>query len=543
MKSRLLVAGYLLLVSVLVRLPFFFVDVINWDESTLILMGQSILDGHLAYTELWDLKPPLAFVSYALFMILWGKSILSIRIGGTLCVALTSWFLYLIGKHIWSDRVGIFAGTLFILLSALLPGGQATMTEHVALVPLIGALTLLLIKKPTPVVLFGTGMFLAIASLIRLNLAYVAILVGFWLLFRVLSLKIVTIGRLLAYAVGSFAVVWLTYIPYLVTGNGRIWLDSVIFAPLSYSSSQKSLWQAFQAQINFILSSISPLQEIDRLLPPSLHLPKSLLPVVELPIELIGISWLVWSAGMLGIITLAVRWKTMPPTKQQELLLLGIFFLGTVISIIKSGAAFYHYLIQLVPFFALTAAVFWHILMARNRFFLTTLAIAFFSAVSLQLIFVQYQIIGDRLLAGQPLTYGAGYEIANYLERENPTKEPVYLMSDHIVYWFTDLKPLSKSTTHPSNISREYLLKILVGSDASTETELAGILAQKPKFIIKKRDFSYIEEDTPARLLLEETLATQYQLVKEIPVEETFATPYQLIEKIQPREIYKKHEG
>ena len=63
------VASYLLLLAIIVRLPFFFKDVIDWDESTYILMGQSVLDGHLPYTELWDLKPPGAFLIYAVSML------------------------------------------------------------------------------------------------------------------------------------------------------------------------------------------------------------------------------------------------------------------------------------------------------------------------------------------------------------------------------------------------------------------------------------------------------------------------------------------
>ncbi len=44
------------------RLPFFFPAVIDWDESTYVLMGQSILDGHVPSIEQWDDKPPLAYV-------------------------------------------------------------------------------------------------------------------------------------------------------------------------------------------------------------------------------------------------------------------------------------------------------------------------------------------------------------------------------------------------------------------------------------------------------------------------------------------------
>ncbi len=49
-------------ISFQIRLPFFFRDYVDRDESTFILMGQSWVDGHLPYTQLWDLKPPLVFL-------------------------------------------------------------------------------------------------------------------------------------------------------------------------------------------------------------------------------------------------------------------------------------------------------------------------------------------------------------------------------------------------------------------------------------------------------------------------------------------------
>jgi hypothetical protein len=40
------------------RAPFCFTDRFNWDESTCIVVGASLLDGHLPYTVAWDNKPP-----------------------------------------------------------------------------------------------------------------------------------------------------------------------------------------------------------------------------------------------------------------------------------------------------------------------------------------------------------------------------------------------------------------------------------------------------------------------------------------------------
>jgi len=504
LKHYLVVAISLLLLSLILRLPFFFPDVIDWDESTFILMGQSILDGHLPYTELWDNKPPLAFVCFAVFIALFGKSIVAIRFAGALCVALVSFLIYLIGKTIWSDRIGILGATQFITISSVLPEAQALMTEHLALVPLMGALSLLVAQKPTPLILFAAGILMAIATLIRLNLAYVGLIVGLLLVFqKPLRSSAEFLKRGLAYACGNLLVVFLTYIPYAIANYQQTWWSSVIFAPWIYANSQsKSSWDVIGLNVLCVLI-------------------------------LIG--------GWLGLKLLFRRWKKISQVQQNQLTLLVVFFLATEISILKSGASYSHYTIQLYPFFGLIAALLLNTFLPSKVRLRTVITVLSILAILLSEIFTKYQIIAERALAGQPLTYGPGYEIATYLNRENVSQgqdsskdgfpvagncPSVYMMSDHIAYWLTDLKPLTKLTTHPSNISREYLLKALLGSEATTETEMAKILAQQPKFIVKKKDLWYLSDKLAARILLEETLKTQYKLVKEI----------------QEREIYRKIE-
>ena len=49
-RNRTIVAcSVLFVITILVRLPFFFPAVIDWDESTFVLIGQSVVDGHLPY--------------------------------------------------------------------------------------------------------------------------------------------------------------------------------------------------------------------------------------------------------------------------------------------------------------------------------------------------------------------------------------------------------------------------------------------------------------------------------------------------------------
>jgi len=49
--SDVAVIAALCLWALILRLPFFFPDTIDWDESTLIIMGQGIRDGLLPYAH------------------------------------------------------------------------------------------------------------------------------------------------------------------------------------------------------------------------------------------------------------------------------------------------------------------------------------------------------------------------------------------------------------------------------------------------------------------------------------------------------------
>ena len=488
LQQTIFIAVGLLFLSVLIRLPFFFRDVIDWDESTFILMGQSILDGHLPYTELWDNKPPLAFVSYALIIALFGKSIVSVRIAGAIAVAFVAFCTYLIGKTLWSRQVGILGAGIFVIMaSSLIPAGQATMTEHLALVPLIGAMSILVTKKITLRTLFVTGLVMAVASLIRLNLAYVTVLVGLFVVFAIKPCSIkVMVKRGLIYAAGSCLVILSTYLPYAITGYHKIWFNSVIVAPLTYANSQLSAVEILGIYLNSNVLGIK----------------------IIISIGLVAIAFLV--------VQLIKAFKQKRLESELRLICFLVFFLATGISILKGGAAYNHYLIQLVPFIALITAVFLSRFLYKPMSLLTINVIVLGIGTFAVLIIIEYYSLVSRYITTKKLTYGSAYKIAAYLKQENTSREPIYLMTNHIVYWLVDAKPLTKVSTHPSNITKDYLFKTVLGADASTEGEINKILAQKPRFIVKEKSAGYLNNHLQAKLILENTLNQHYELVKQI---------------------------
>ena len=487
-KQNLLTVACLLLFTLLIRLPFFFRDVINWDESTFILIGQSILDGHLLYTNLWDVKPPLVFVSYALIIAVFGKSIISVRIAGALCVAFVSFCTYLVGKRLWNNRVGIISAVLVVIMaSSILPDGQAVMTEHLALVPLMGVMSIFVTKRIKIPTLFLIGMLMGIASLIRLNLAYVAVLIGFFVAFALKPRSPYTIlQRGLIYASGGFLVILLTYLPYVITGYQKLWVSSVILASLSYANSQLSASEIliqYLTKKNFVSSLIVIL-------------------------ALIGICFIFFQL-----------FKYFRLKKLEDKLGFICFFLlfaGTGISILQSGASHYHYLIQITPFVALVTAVplsdLWQKLRPMAKKSIIALVMIIFSV----LIILEYNSLLTRYLNTNKLFYGSAYKIADYLEQENATKEAIYMMEDHIVYWLINSQPLTPVSTHPSIVAKDYLFKNLLGPEASTVGEMQKILDKKPKFVVTKENIWYLRNQPEAKLLLENTLSQHYKLVEQI---------------------------
>jgi hypothetical protein len=138
--------------------------------------------------------------------------------------------------------------------------------------------------------------------------------------------------------------------------------------------------------------------------------------------------------------------------------------------------------------------------------------------------------LASRILTNQNITYGSAYEIAEYLKQEDNLDNNLYIMSeDHIAYWLTNSMPMNAITVHPANISQEFILDSLVGDKTTTEKEIAKILDQKPKFIVKKKNVWYLKNKEEAKLLLENTLENEYELVKEIQVKE-----------IQETQIYRR---
>jgi MFS family permease len=155
----------LLAITAALRLPGFFVDVFNSDETFLATQAEVIRDGGKLYEEAADRKPPLVPYVYTATFALFGTTALwSVRVVAMLAVALTALLLALEARRRYGPRAAWIAGILMVLASvAFAPqDGQAANFE-VFMLPAMTAAVLLARRGRA----FESGAAVAIATLAK----------------------------------------------------------------------------------------------------------------------------------------------------------------------------------------------------------------------------------------------------------------------------------------------------------------------------------------------------------------------------------------
>lgn len=174
-KSR--TCWYLIAITILfftLRLPSLMEP--NWygDEGFYQVIGMALNNGHLLYSEIWDNKPPLLYVTYALFH---GDQFF-IRLASLFVGLLATWLFYSLAKKLFKKfQASIVATVIFTLFFATpLIEGNIANAENFMLLPIIiaGLLLYHLSEKNTSqhtsqrATLFLAGLFLGIAFLFKI---------------------------------------------------------------------------------------------------------------------------------------------------------------------------------------------------------------------------------------------------------------------------------------------------------------------------------------------------------------------------------------
>ena len=110
----------------------FSLSVIDHDESTYILGGQTIFEGGQLYKDVIDAKPPGIFVIYYLNTFLFNDLIFGSRVMGWIAVSLIATLLCLFMKNLFNLRIsdGIFTGIIFSMMMCYSFPGNINLTTY-----------------------------------------------------------------------------------------------------------------------------------------------------------------------------------------------------------------------------------------------------------------------------------------------------------------------------------------------------------------------------------------------------------------------------
>jgi 4-amino-4-deoxy-L-arabinose transferase-like glycosyltransferase len=216
-----LVCGAFLLV-LLLGLPTLIVPLFT-DATVFALGARTILSGGFPYRDLWDVKPPGIYFVYALAFIPFGQHMVSVRIFDLANTALAMGAIYLLGRRLFGERAGVFAGCLYGVAYLTRAGFDGLgQTESFLALPVVASV---LLYRPNSrhsanVAAFLSGVLLGLAFSVKFSAAfYVLALPAIEVMFAEEPRRLAPALKRLSIAAGGFLTVLAVFAVYLAAGG------------------------------------------------------------------------------------------------------------------------------------------------------------------------------------------------------------------------------------------------------------------------------------------------------------------------------------
>jgi 4-amino-4-deoxy-L-arabinose transferase-like glycosyltransferase len=229
-------------------------EVINWDESTFAIMAQDVLRHHMPYVTLFDNKPPGMFLVLAGAMGVFGQSLATVRVFGIICLLMSAITMFAVTRRFVDDTTAGLS-TLVMMAAASAPVGLYTSSEKPTMLLLATAILVILTSASKWWSAWCVGILASIATLIRSNIAFVVIFVGF--LYSVALLPSLRIHRLSAvfYALGGMLPMTILVGLYVYAGAFKTLILYGVVVPLFYAGKGISTYHAFFHNIHTLIIS------------------------------------------------------------------------------------------------------------------------------------------------------------------------------------------------------------------------------------------------------------------------------------------------
>jgi 4-amino-4-deoxy-L-arabinose transferase-like glycosyltransferase len=499
--SRFAALAVLVLLAGLVlflRLPALPQSVIDWDESIYLLMARSMLQGHAPYTVIWDHKPPGLYMLFVLAQILFGQTVLAMRLLAVLAVTATTFLLWLYGRSLLGGwAIGALAA-LFYALFSLQNGGMASNAE-ILLAPFTTAAFLLLGWR--------TGVPATIQPGRRLTFLAVGLLLG-----AAIQIKTVAGMELLA----ALALLGLTPLLNRRTGRPLQLGETALAAGLVVVGALLPLLAAAGA---FAITGHFADYFYANFTATAIYLraasPQALAPVARALLDQARGAPLLWLAA-LAALPLAWIIRRRHPRVTLDLLVLGVWLAFALAAPLLSRRLFPHYFLQVLPPLSLLAAAVIvqavrldSALPRARQALLISLIVAIGlvqpAARPLRRSLEEAQALLRRTPRVELLVYTAGY----LRERMAPDDTLFIAEGEPILYYLTGA-PIPTRYALPAYLNRPDMAAI---TGIEPLAELERIMALRPRYVVLLEEY----QRDPAFLdHLQAYLAEDYLLERSI---------------------------
>jgi hypothetical protein len=468
------------LLAFIIRGATFLLGSHDWDESLYVLGAESLLRGHLPYTQVWDHKPPGIFILFAAPIAVLREPVFAVRLLACVAVGVSSfclWALLSSNPRQGSNLAGPVAGTLYMLFSLGNGGGTAN-TEIFYLALLLLALLTITgaarasgdpwTDKSDWKRIIAAGMLLGIAASIN----YLALLYGVTLaavlIFTPVGPSETNSARAAVFARRALRAAFLVPGPLLVY--------SCIIAVYAMSSELDTFFYANVAANRLYVAAQ----------------PYDIKALAQAFGEQLAGEWFLWGCALLCPVV--IRTGPSPSLPERRALVIAVSWLIVAVGAVSTSRLYWsHYFLQLNPALCLLAGVVIGRLLQPVLQQSRVLAVC---AVALLMLGATYNLLRDtlrtaavvlahRYLQGQGQWGDVAAQVSDYIRTRMTPGGFVYVV---------DYSPIIYSRTGAQLPTRFVFPPFLIGTDSSRlidtnpRAELLRILEHRPQYIVKKHE-------------------------------------------------------
>ncbi|MFT4737094.1 MAG: 4-amino-4-deoxy-L-arabinose transferase-like glycosyltransferase [Cyclobacteriaceae bacterium] len=245
--SNQLVFLVLLGLAAIMRLHTYFPLTIDYDETTYALMADQMLQGDLLYRDVIDIKQPGIFLIFAFLQLVFGKSVLAIRLFAMLTIASSGYLLYRIKRQLgFAFSPSLASGVVYVLMFNFYFGFSANTEVFFIASAVLGMYLYFCLSSNWRYLL--AGLAFGVGFIIKQHVIFDFAAWGLFLLIISISskcfkrdfmwLSLAVLGFLLPYAIVHIYYLWIDqyayyhFVSYVAPGNyssARDWLASTKF--------------------------------------------------------------------------------------------------------------------------------------------------------------------------------------------------------------------------------------------------------------------------------------------------------------------------